>query len=158
MSEKTADRALAMMRPASSTAEAGRALTPQERAERELAQIDEQMDALMNKPEQHQALQNPPGQALQPPDGRTTTPGVSAPVAAGAFNQMVLNCVVPGAGSLLAGRYGLGAMQLGMAVLSVPMLLSGHWFLAIGMAIFAYVWSVISGIGFLSKSGTRSWK
>jgi hypothetical protein len=154
--EKTADRA----RPAPSespNSAQGPALTAEERAERELAKIDEQMDEIMAKPENRAALVNRPDAALQPPAGRSITPGVSAPVEAGGINHLVMNCVVPGLGSLVRGRYGLGAAQLGLAGAALPMLFFKP-LLAVLMVIVAYVWSIASGIGFASQPTSKSWR
>jgi hypothetical protein len=160
ISEKPAETPL--VRPptateASPSASQGPALSAQERAERELAKIDEQMDLIMAKPENRGALQNRPDQALQPPGGRSITPSVSAPVEASGINHLALNCVVPGLGSLVRGRYGLGLAQLGLAGAAVPMLFF-HFWLALLMAAMAYVWSIASGIGFASQSASKSWR
>lgn len=164
MSEKTAERG--QERPATAATETTRpagnqalaALTPAERAERELAKIDEEMDAILDRNPNREALLNTPGQALQPPAGRTVTPDVSAPVDAGAVNHLAMNVFVPGLGSLVRGRYALGATQLGMAIASVPVLLFVKVWLAILLAVGAYAWSVASGIGFLTSANKRSWK
>ena len=156
MSEKTAERPLS--RPASATESrpSGPALSAQERAEREIAQIDEQLDVIMTKPENRAALVNRPDQALQPPAGRSITPSVSAPVEASGINHLVLNCVVPGLGSLVRGRYGLGLLQLGLLVAAVPALFFKLW-LGLLLAVFAYVWSISSGVGFLGQP-TKTWR
>ena len=119
MSEKTAERPLSRPATESRPAASGPALSAQERAEREIAQIDEQLDVIMTKPENRAALVNRPDQALQPPAGRSITPSVSAPVEASGVSHLVLNCVVPGLGSLVRGRYGLGLLQLGLLVAAV---------------------------------------
>lgn len=158
MSEKTAERPLS--RPATATesspAKRGPALSAQERAEREIAQIDEQLDVIMAKPENRAALVNRPDQALQPPAGRSITPSVSAPVEASGVNHLVLNCVVPGLGSLVRGRYGLGLLQVGLLVAAVPALFFKLW-LGLLLAVVAYVWSIGSGVGFLGQS-TKTWR
>ena len=164
MSEKTAERA--PLRPAASTesspaAAAGPVLSAQERAERELEKIDEQMDEIMAKPEdeaRRAALINRPEQALQPPAGRSITPSVSAPVEAGGINHLVMNCVVPGLGSLVRGRTGLGFAQLGLAVAALPVMVFIKFSLALLMILFAYGWSIVSGIRFASQPTTKSWR
>jgi hypothetical protein len=154
MSEKTLERT--PMRPAESgTAET--ALTPSERAERELAKIDEEMDAIMGKQSNREALVNAPGQALQPPQGRSITPSVAPKVEASGVNHLVLNCLVPGTGSLAHGNYGVGILQLGMAVAAVPTLFLGRFWLAVVLAMMSYVWSIASGIRFVTQSDP-SWK
>jgi hypothetical protein len=158
MSEKFAERPLSGGRPATETSPtaAGPALSPQERADRELAQIDEQLDVILAKPENRAALVNRPDQALQPPAGRSITPSVSAPVEASGINHLVLNCIVPGLGSLLHGRSGLGLAQLGLLVAAVPVLFFKLW-LGLLLAVVAYVWSIGSGIGFVGQS-TKTWR
>jgi hypothetical protein len=60
MSEKTLERG--PQRPAATESGAAEtALTPAERADRELAKIDEEMDAIMGNKENRQALVNAPG-------------------------------------------------------------------------------------------------
>lgn len=157
MSEKTAERSPARLATESPSAAPGQALTAQERADRELAQIDEQLDVIMAKPENRAALVNRPDQALQPQAGRSITPSVSAPVQAGGVNHLAMNCIVPGLGSLVRGRTGLGAAQLGLAVAAVPLLFFKFW-LALLCAAIAYGWSIASGIGFLSQPETKSWR
>jgi hypothetical protein len=160
MSDKTAESA--PPRPATATesspsAAHGPALSAQERADRELAKIDEQMDDILAKPENRAALINRPDQALQPPAGRSITPSVSAPVEASGINHLAMNCFVPGLGSLVRGRYGLGMAQLGLLLVALPMLFI-KWPLALLMGVAAYVWSIASGIGFASQSSTKSWR
>jgi len=158
MSEKFAERPLSGGRTATETSPTatGPALSPQERADRELAQIDEQLDVILAKPENRAALVNRPDQALQPPAGRSITPSVSAPVEASGINHLVLNCIVPGLGSLLHGRSGLGLAQLGLLVAAVPVLFFKLW-LGLLLAVVAYLWSIGSGIGFVGQS-TKTWR
>ena len=164
MSEKTAERA--PLRPATATesspaAAQGPVLSAQERAERELEKIDEQMDEIMAKPEdvaRRAALVNRPEQALQPPAGRSITPGVSAPVEAGGINHLAMNCIVPGLGSLVRGNKGLGMAQLGLALAALPVMFLASFWLALLMVVVAYGWSIASGIGFASQSTTKSWR
>lgn len=164
MSDKTAERA--PPRPATATesspaAAAGPVLSAQERADRELEKIDEQLDEIMAKPEdqaRRAALINRPDQALQPPAGRTVTAGVSAPVEAGGINHLVMNCVVPGLGSLVRGRTGLGMAQLGLAAAALPVLIFAKLWIALLMVVVAYGWSIKSGIGFASQPTTKSWR
>lgn len=164
MSEKTAERT--PLRPAtatesSPTSAAGPVLSAQERAERELEKFDEQLDEIMAKPEdqaRRAALVNRPDQALQPPAGRSLTPSVSAPVEAGGINHLVMNVLVPGLGSLVRGRTGLGAAQLGLALGAIPVLLFVSFWLALLMVVAAYGWSIASGIGFAGQPTTKSWR
>lgn len=135
------------------------ALTPAERAERELVQIDEEMDAILGNKSNRAALVNSPGQALKPPQGRSVTPSVAPPIEASSFSHFVLNCIVPGSGSLLHKNYAVGVGQLSLAVASVPTLIFYKLWLALLLAVVAYVWSVASGMRFLGQpSGSESWK
>lgn len=156
MSEKLAEQLPG--RTAGATQNKSEALTPAERAEREIAQMDEQMDAILDRNQNREALMNKPGQALQPPQGRTVTPGVSAPIPASSFNHMVLNCIVPGSGSLAHGKTGVGLAQLGLAVAALPTMFLIKFWLALLMVLVAYVWSIATGVGFLSEGDSRSWK
>lgn len=155
MSEKTLERV--PQRPTESGAATETALSPSERAERELAKIDEEMDAILGRQSNREALRNAPNQALQPPQGRSITPHVAPPIAASHLNHMILNCIVPGSGSLLHGNYAVGLLQLGMAAAAVPMLFLKFW-VALLLAVMAYVWSVASGIRFLNQSDRPLWK
>jgi hypothetical protein len=128
------------------------ALSPAERAEREIAKLDEEMDQILGRQSNREALVNPPGQVLQPPQGRSVTPGVSGPIEAKGVNHLAMNVFVPGLGSLAHGNYAVALLQFGLVIGAVPTLLTGHLWLALGMAILAYAWSIVSGIGFLGKS------
>lgn len=164
MSEKTAESA--PPRPATATesrpaSAEGPALSAQERAERELAKIDEQMDDILARPEDRAnraALVNRPDQALQPPAGRSITPSVAAPVEQNGINHLAMNCVVPGLGSLVRGRYGLGLAQLGLLVAAIPTLILSKIWLALLMGLCAYIWSIASGIRFASQPTAKSWR
>jgi TM2 domain-containing membrane protein YozV len=170
MSEKLAERTAP--RPTTtgessgpSTGSAERALVQQplsasERAERELAKIDEEMDAILDRNPNREALMNRPDQALQPPQGRQVTPAVSQGVDGKAVNHLAMNVFVPGLGTMVRGHYARGLMQLGLFLASIPTLFMGRWALAVIIAIVAYLWSLISGIRFLSSSAqsTSTWK
>lgn len=164
MSEKLQDRALQRPQPASASPETSPEASPQtalsveQRTEAELAKIDEEMDRIMARPGQQQALMNPPGQALQPAAGRSMTPSVSAPADASGLQQMVLNFIVPGGGSLMRGAIGTGALQFGMAVASVPVLFFVAWWLGVLMFVTAWVWSAYSGVRYFNNSTTKSWR
>jgi TM2 domain-containing membrane protein YozV len=160
MSESTLEQ-----RPrAASGTEAGtqeKALTPAERAEREIVKMDEEMDAILGTNSNRGALVNAPNQALQPPEGRSITPGVAPPIAASSFNHLVLNCVIPGSGTLLQGKTGKGLVQLGLFLGALPvLLLSWKILLAVLMVVVAYGWSIATGIGFLDTTAGvgKRWK
>ena len=63
---------------------------------------------------------------------------------------------MPGLGSLLHGRSGLGLAQLGLLVAAVPVLFFKLW-LGLFLAVVAYLWSIGSGIGFVGQS-TKTWR
>lgn len=131
------------------------ALSAAERAEREIAQIDQQMDLIMNKSENQASLVNPETNALQPPAGRSVTPGVSAGADPAGMTQMVMNFVIPGSGTIMKGVYGTGFVQLGMAVAALPTLLLVKWWLGILFFVIAWVWSAATGVRLYSQSTSR---
>lgn len=166
MSEKLAERGVnrAATDAESKTQSQGggekQALSPSERAERELAKIDEEMDAILEKNPNRGALMNRPDQALQPPQGRQVTPAVSEGVDGKAVNHLAMNVFVPGLGTMVRGHYARGLMQLGLFLAALPTLFMGRWALAVIIAFVAYLWSLISGIRFLtsSSSSQNTWK
>ncbi|MCS6914155.1 MAG: hypothetical protein RMK29_13075 [Myxococcales bacterium] len=87
--------------------------------------------------------------------GLRPAPGTSEPADASAVNHLVLNCIVPGLGSLLRGRSRLGAGQLGLSGVGVALLLLGHWGLGPALVLGAWIWSVASGVGFLRERRLR---
>ena len=153
MSEKPAQ--LTARPPMQSGGATTPALSARERAEREIAQIDQQMDFIMNKPDSQAALVNPAQNALQPPDGRTVTPGVSAGADPAGMTQMVMNFVIPGSGTIMRGIYGTGFVQLGMAIAALPTLLLVKWWLGILIGLVAWIWSAATGIKLYSQSASR---
>ncbi len=153
MSEKLAQMTA---RPKTQSSESGsQQLTPSQRAEREIAELDQQMDLIMNKPENREALVNPQSNALQPPDGRTVTPSVSAGADPAGMTQMVMNFVIPGSGTIMRGIYGTGFVQLAMAIAALPTLLLVKWWLGILIGVIAWVWSAATGIKLYSQSASR---
>lgn len=160
LAERGAQRAATDAESKTEAASAQQALTPSERAERELAKMDEEMDAILEKNPNRGALMNRPDQALQPPQGRQVTPAVSEGIDGKAVNHLAMNVFVPGLGTLVRGHYARGLMQLAAFLASVPILFSGRWALAVLVAIAAYIWSLISGIRFLSSpsSSQNTWK
>lgn len=162
MSEKLAERGAqraatdAEKQGGSGGASAQQALSPSERAERELAKMDEEMDAILERNPNRGALMNRPDQALQPPQGRQVTPAVSEGVDGKAVNHLAMNVFVPGLGTMVRGHYARGLMQLGLFLASLPTLFMGRWALAVIIAIVAYLWSLISGIRFLTASSSTT--
>ncbi len=94
---------------------------------------------------------------LDGPLRRKGPPGISAPVPQSGVNHLAMNCVVPGLGSLVRGRKGLGAAQLALAVLAVVML-PIYWKLTIPLALGAWIWSIVTGIGFVREGSSLTWK
>ena len=76
-------------------------------------------------------------------------PSVGAPASGKSINSLVMNCLLPGLGSLYAGRVGLGSSQLGLAVTGV--FLVPIFFIGIPLIVAAYVWSIYSGVRRLSE-------
>ena len=70
------------------------------------------------------------------------------------INGLVLNCVIPGLGSLICGNK-MGGAMLGLFILGIVLILSlGISFSSlVGLIpIFAsYVWSIVAGVGLLSE-------
>lgn len=153
MSEKPAQ--LTARPPMQSGGSTAQSLSPSERAAREIAQIDQEMDRIMNKPDAQVALVNPTTNALQPPDGRSVTPGVSAGADPAGMTQMVMNFVIPGSGTIMRGIYGTGFVQLGMAVAALPTMLLVKWWLGILLGLIAWIWSAATGVKLYSQSASR---
>ena len=63
-----------------------------------------------------------------------------------------------GSGSLAHGNYGVGLAQLGLAFAAIPTMFLIKFWLALLMTLVAYVWSISSGVRFLSEGDGRSWK
>jgi len=69
------------------------------------------------------------------------------------INGLVLNCLVPGVGSLVSGRMG-GLAILGLALLGIVLFfLPLGWGRLVGILpiIGAYIWSIIAGVGLLDE-------
>jgi TM2 domain-containing membrane protein YozV len=99
-----------------------------------------------------------PGRArpAHPPLARMGAGGqlvhVSAPAEGTAVAAMVLNVVIPGSGSLVAGRVGVGLTQLFLWIIGIPLCL-----VLIGFPILlsAWIWSLVTGIHILEDSRRR---
>ncbi len=90
-------------------------------------------------------------------DDKNQVPGVSAPVEQTGINHLAMNCIIPGLGTLVRGRTGLGAGQLGLAAAGVFILF--HSILLGLLAILAaYVWSIATGVGFVRRQGQMDWQ
>lgn len=91
----------------------------------------------------------------QPPLATVGRPGqlaVSAPAEGTAVTALVLNVMLPGVGSLVAGRVGIGIGQLILWLVGLPLCL-----VVIGfpMVLAAWIWSLVSGIQILEDSKRR---
>jgi len=100
-----------------------------------------------------------PGRATgpaHPPLARTTAPGpmvhTSAPIEGTAVAAMVLNVVLPGVGSLVAGRVAIGITQLVLWIVGVPLSLV---LIGVPMVLAAWIWSLVTGIQILDESKRR---
>ncbi|HEY2748838.1 MAG TPA: hypothetical protein VGL86_29660 [Polyangia bacterium] len=94
--------------------------------------------------------------SANPPLARTAAPGqmvhVSAPSDGTAVTAMVLNILIPGVGSLVAGRTSQGVVQLVLWVVSFPLCLV---LIGFPMLLATWIWSLVSGIQILEESKRR---
>ena len=100
------------------------------------------------------------GDGGQPPVSNNPADAPAAPIYAKAgakgknVNGLVLNCVVPGLGSLICGQK-IGGAMLGLFILGIVLILAiGLSFTSlVGLVpIFAaYLWSIMAGVGLLSE-------
>jgi TM2 domain-containing membrane protein YozV len=77
---------------------------------------------------------------------------ISAPADGTAITALVLNVLVPGVGSLVAGRVSIGIGQLMLWIIGLPLC-----FVLIGMpmVLAAWIWSLVTGIQILEDSRRR---
>jgi TM2 domain-containing membrane protein YozV len=90
-----------------------------------------------------------------PPPATVQGPGqlaVNATPDGVAVTAMVLNVLVPGVGSLVAGRVGIGIGQLILWIVGLPLC-----FVLVGMpmVLAAWIWSLVTGIQILEESKRR---
>jgi TM2 domain-containing membrane protein YozV len=94
--------------------------------------------------------------SANPPLARVGQPGeivhVSPPSEGTAVTALVLNIIIPGAGSLVAGRTSQGVIQLVMWVVSFPLCLV---LIGFPMLLAVWIWSLVSGIQILEESKRR---
>ena len=100
-----------------------------------------------------------PGRARPPADpplARVGQPGpmmhISPPSEGTAVTALVLNIIIPGSGSLIAGRTSQGVIQLVMWVVSFPLCLV---LIGFPMLLAVWIWSLVSGIQILEESKRR---
>jgi TM2 domain-containing membrane protein YozV len=97
-----------------------------------------------------------PGRPAHPPLAKVGPGGqlvhVGAPAEGTAVAAMVLNVIIPGSGSLVAGRVGVGLTQLLLWIVGLPLC-----FVLIGfpMLLSAWIWSLVTGIHILEESRRR---
>jgi TM2 domain-containing membrane protein YozV len=77
---------------------------------------------------------------------------VSAPADGTAVTALVLNIIIPGSGSLIAGRTSMGVVQLVLWVVSFPLCLV---LIGFPMLLAVWIWSLVSGIQILEESKRR---
>jgi hypothetical protein len=65
---------------------------------------------------------------------------------------MILNILLPGVGSLVAGRKGVGAAQLILWLVGLALTFK---LVGIPIVIGAWIWSVATGIGLLGAKGKQ---
>jgi len=77
---------------------------------------------------------------------------ISPPSEGTAVTALVLNIIIPGSGSLVAGRTSQGVVQLVLWVVSFPLM-----FVLIGfpMLLAIWIWSLVSGIQIMEESKRR---
>lgn len=94
--------------------------------------------------------------AANPPLQRVAAPGpvvhVSPPSEGTAVTALVLNIIIPGAGSLVAGRTSQGVVQLVLWVVSFPLMVV---LIGFPMLLAVWIWSLVSGIQILEESKRR---
>ncbi len=77
---------------------------------------------------------------------------VSPPAEGTAVAALVLNIIVPGSGSLVAGRTSMGVAQLVLWVVSFPLCIV---LIGFPMLLAVWIWSLVSGIQILEESKRR---
>jgi hypothetical protein len=87
----------------------------------------------------------------RPQEIQQKVPGVSGPIEQTGVNHLAMNVVIPGLGSLVRGQTGMGAAQLGLTLLAIGVLFTGHVLAGLLMWLGAWIWSLVSGIGFLKE-------
>jgi TM2 domain-containing membrane protein YozV len=91
-----------------------------------------------------------------PPLQRVAEPGqivhVSPPSEGTAVTALVLNIIIPGVGSLVAGRTSQGVAQLVLWVVSFPLMFA---LVGFPMLLAVWIWSLVSGIQILEESKRR---
>ena len=100
-----------------------------------------------------------PGRArppANPPLQRVGEPGqmvhVSPASEGTAVTALVMNIIIPGVGSLIAGRTSQGVVQLVLWVVSFPLCLA---LIGFPMLLAVWIWSLVSGIQILEESKRR---
>lgn len=101
------------------------------------------------RPKPQPAAAHPP-LAVRAPAGPLAP--IGAPVEGTAVAAMVLNVIIPGSGSLVAGRVAIGIVQLVMWIIGVPL---SFVLIGLPMALAAWIWSLITGIQILEESKRR---
>lgn len=92
---------------------------------------------------------HPPLERVEP---RGALADVTAPSDGTAVTALVLNIIIPGAGSLVAGRTSQGVAQLVLWVVSFPLCLV---LIGFPMLLAVWIWSLVSGIQILEQSKRR---
>ena len=77
---------------------------------------------------------------------------VSPPSEGTAITALVLNLIIPGVGSLVAGRTSQGVVQLVLWVVSFPLMVV---LIGFPMLLAVWIWSLVSGIQILEESKRR---
>jgi serine/threonine-protein kinase len=99
-------------------------------------------------------LTSPPPVAVKssPPSPHSSSPAISAGAEGSAVTGMVLNILLPGVGSLVAGRKGVGAAQLILWLVGLALIVK---LIGIPIVIGAWIWSLATGISLLGAKGKQ---
>lgn len=77
-------------------------------------------------------------------------PPISGPASGKGVNCLIVNIIVPGLGSIIAGRTSVGVLQLALALIGIPLI----FFHFVGLFVIpaAYIWSIVTGVQIMQAS------
>lgn len=83
---------------------------------------------------------------------------LTAPVSQQAINHLILNCIIPGSGTLLHKKTSLGLAQLSLMLFSFPLMMYSI-LPALLLLAGSYLWSIVTGIQFTKeKEDQLTWE
>jgi TM2 domain-containing membrane protein YozV len=112
-------------------------------------EVDDEGNVFFTIPGRARPPAHPPLATVAPP-GQLTH--IAPPAEGTAVAALVLNIIIPGAGSLVAGRTSTGVLQLVLWVVSFPLCLV---LIGFPMLLAIWIWSLVSGIQILEESKRR---